>query len=434
MKRIFEEKLLNWKNTDMKKPLMVIGARQIGKTYIIEKFAKENFEEYIYINLEKEESIKEIFENSIDPDVIIKNIELHLGKRIDLENTLLFFDEVQVSEKFIVSLKYFNESSKEYKIICAGSLLGVKINRFNSSFPVGKIRIEQMTPMNFEEFLMACNKDILLSEIRNSYNNFTPLPEFAHKEALELYKSYLCIGGMPEAVNNFIENNMNILMFDNKILNNIIDMYIADMTKYVNNISESIKIEKIYKSIPTQLANENRKFKYTNVEENGRKRMYENPLEWLIASKMILICNSVKRVEIPLKVYSDENSFKIYLSDIGLLTNLSEIKLTDIMLDTPFIFKGALVENFVAQELQSKENSLYYWTLNNSAEVDFLYYSKNDGIIPIEVKAGNNIKSTSLNTYIEKHNPKYAIRLSTKNFGFENNIKSIPLYATFCID
>lgn len=197
MKRIFEEKLLNWKNTDMKKPLMVIGARQIGKTYIIEKFAKENFEEYIYINLEKEESIKEIFENSIDPDVIIKNIELHLGKRIDLENTLLFFDEVQVSEKFIVSLKYFNESSKEYKIICAGSLLGVKINRFNSSFPVGKIRIEQMTPMNFEEFLMACNKDILLSEIRNSYNNFTPLPEFAHKEALELYKSYLCIGGMP---------------------------------------------------------------------------------------------------------------------------------------------------------------------------------------------------------------------------------------------
>lgn len=433
MKRQFEEKLLNWKDSGMKKPLMVVGARQIGKTYIIEQFAKENFEEYIYFNLEKDEEIRSIFENSIDDQKIISNIELFLGKKIDIDRILLFFDEVQVSEKFIVSLKYFNESKNNYKIICTGSLLGVKINRFSSSFPVGKIRLEYMYPMNFEEFLIATGNEMLRDAIKKCYKEMLPMPEFAHNHALMLYRQYLCIGGMPEAVNNFIENGQDILKFDSHIISDIKDMYIADMKKYVKNNLETVKIEKVYKNIPSQLAKENKSFKYNFIDENGRKRKYETSIDWLVSSKMVLIDYNTKKIEIPLKVYVDENNFKLYLSDVGILTNMSEIKYPDIILDNAFIYKGAITENFVAQELISKNEKLYYFTSNKELEIDFLYYSLQDGIIPIEVKSGNNSRSQSLNKYISKYNPKYSIRFSTRNFGFENNIKSIPLYAVFCI-
>lgn len=433
MFRLFEKKLLNWKNSGMKKPLMVIGVRQIGKTYTIEKFSKENFKEYLYFNLEKQKEIKEIFENTIDDEKILEKIELYVGKKIDLENTILFFDEVQVSENFIVSLKYFSESIKPYKIVCAGSLLGVKINRFNSSFPVGKIIMEYMYPMNFEEFLLATKNDILLENIKSCYLNMEAMPEFAHEQALKLYRQYLCVGGMPESINNFIENDMDILKYNSNILSNIVEMYIADMKKYVKNNIETVKIEKVYKNIPIQLAKEKKTFKYNLVDSEGRKRKYETPIEWLTSSGMVLISTRVKKSEVPLKVYSDESAFKLYLSDVGVLTSITEINYPDIMLDRAFEYKGAIVENYISQELKSKSKSLYYWTYGKNAEVDFLLYN-NDGIIPIEVKSGSNIKSTSLNIYIKENKPKYAIRISAKNFGFNNGIKSIPLYATFCIE
>ena len=229
MQRLFEKKLLDWKQSGMKKPLMIVGVRQIGKTYIIEKFAKENFEQYLYFNLEKNEEVKNIFEKTIDDVKIIEELELYLGRKIDIDKTIFFFDEVQTSENFIVSLKYFNESNRPYKIVCAGSLLGVKLNRFKSSFPVEKVRIEYMYPMNFEEFLIATGKELLKEKIEECYNNMQPMPEFAHEEAITLYKQYLCVGGMPEAVNNFIENDLDILKFDSHILSDIKDMYIADM-------------------------------------------------------------------------------------------------------------------------------------------------------------------------------------------------------------
>lgn len=433
MERLFEKKLFDWKESGMKKPLMVVGARQIGKTYTVEKFAKESFEEYLYFNLEKNMDVRNIFEKSIDDEKIISDIELYLGKKIDIEKTIFFFDEVQVSESFIVSLKYFNESEKPYKIICAGSLLGVKINRFNGSFPVGKIRMEYMYPMNFEEFLLATGNEMLRDKIKECYRDMIPMPNFAHEQAITLYKQYLCVGGMPEAVKNFIENELDILRFDSHIISDIKDMYIADMQKYVKNSTETVKIEKVYKNIPSQLAKDNKNFKYNFVEETGRKRKYESSIDWLVASKMILINYNSKRMEIPLKVYIDENTFKLYLSDVGILTTMSEIKFPDIMLENTFIYKGAITENYVAQELTSKEESLYYWTSKRSAEIDFLLYSEEDGIIPIEVKSGNSVRSVSLNMYINQYKPKYAIRFSTRNFGFENNIKSIPLYAVFCI-
>ncbi len=432
MYRIFEKKLINWKNSGMEKPLMVIGVRQIGKTYTIQKFIKENFEEYIYFNLEKEEYLREIFEKTIDSEKIMDEIELYIGKKIDISKTILFFDEVQVSGKFIVSLKYFCESKRPYKIICAGSLLGVKINRFNDSFPVGKIQMEHMYPMSFEEFLIALNKEMLLEKIKESYENMIPLPTFAHEEALLLYKRYLCVGGMPEAVKNFISNESDILKYDSNILSNIIDMYIADMNKYVKNSLETVKIEKVYKNIPVQLAKDKKTFKYNLIEANARKRMYEHPIEWLISSGMILSSNKIKKAEIPLKVYQDEEYFKLYLSDVGILVAMSEIRFNDLILDKTFSFREAITENYVAQEFTANDISLYYWTYGRNAEVDFIIYN-NDGIIPVEVKSGDNVRSTSLKFYINENKPKYSIRLSTRNFGFENNIKSIPLYAAFCI-
>lgn len=309
---------------------------------------------------------------------------------------------------------------------------GVKINRFNSSFPVGKIRIEYMYPMNFEEFLMATGKELLLEKIKECYTTMEAMPSFAHEQALTLYKQYLCVGGMPEAVNNFIENDLDILKYDSHIVSNIIEMYIADMKKYVKNNIETVKIEKVYKNIPNQLAKDKKTFKYNLIEEDARKRKYETPIEWLVSSGMILTSYKIKKAEIPLKVYIDEDMFKLYLSDVGLLTSITEIKYPDIMLEKSFDYKGAITENYISQEFKSKDISLYYWTYGRNAEVDFIIYN-NDGIIPIEVKSGDNVKSSSLNLYIKENHPKYAIRISTKNFGFENNIKSIPLYAAFCI-
>ncbi len=292
--------------------------------------------------------------------------------------------------------------------------------------------MEYMYPMNFEEFLMATGKEMLLNKIKECYSKMEAMPSFAHEQALILYKQYLCVGGMPESINNFIENDLDILKYDSNIVSNIIEMYIADMKKYVKGNIESVKIEKVYKNIPSQLAKDKKTFRYNLIDEEGRKRKYETPIEWLISAGMVLASYKIKKTEIPLKVYKDEDAFKLYLSDVGLLTSISEIKYPDIMLERPFEFKGAITENYIAQEFTAKDTSLYYWTYGRNAEVDFIIYNE-DGIIPVEVKSGNSVKSTSLNLYIREHKPKYAIRISTKNFDFENNIKSVPLYAAFLI-
>lgn len=289
-----------------------------------------------------------------------------------------------------------------------------------------------MYPMNFEEFLMATGKEMLLEKIKECYLKMEAMPTFAHEQALNLYKQYLCVGGMPESVNNFIENDLDILKYDSQIILNIIQMYIADMKKYVKGNNETIKIEKVYKNIPSQLAKDKKTFRYNLVDEEGRKRKYETPIEWLISSGMVLASYKVKKTQIPLKVYINEDMFKLYLSDVGLLTSISEIKYPDIILERNFEFKGAITENYIAQELASKDTSLYYWTYGRNAEIDFIIYNE-DGVIPVEVKSGSNVKSTSLNLYMRENKPKYGIRISSKNFGFENHIKSVPLYAAFLI-
>ena len=427
MKRKIYQNLLKWKEEKIKMPYMLVGARQTGKTYILENFCKNEFENYIYINLDKMENISKVFEQTIVPEEIILNIETVLNIDINIENTIIFLDEIQVSERAISSLKYFCESEKDYKIVCAGSLLGVKINRFKSSFPVGKVWIDYLYPMDFEEFLLAIGEEKLLKIIENSYKNMVPMLESLHEKALKLYYEYICIGGMPVAILNYIDNEKNITKFDDEINNIIITSYIADMAKYTQNI-ESIRNARIYNSIPAQLGKENKKFKYSLIEKSARAREYESSLDWLISSNMILKCDNIKTPKSPLKAYTDD-TFKVYLSDMGLLRALAKISINEIISNKNMIYKGILAENYVAEILFAKNRELYYWQVNSGMyEVDFLINIDGD-IIPVEVKASDNTTSKSLNYYIKRYKPKYSIRISSKNFGFSNNIKSIPLYA-----
>lgn len=431
MKRKIYDELLKWKNEDIKTPLMILGARQIGKTYIVKEFCEKEFKQYEYINLLDNKEVISIFKENINIIDKIKKMEIALGHTIDFENTIIFFDEVQESEEIISSIKYFCESPVPYKIICAGSLLGVKINRFHSSFPVGKVKMITMYPMNFEEFLWALNYGIIIPEIKSCYQNNKKMNDVMHEKLLNYYRMFLCTGGMPQIVMN-LKKEKNVLNIDKDILKNIISGYLSDMNKYILNATEGVKNEAIYNSIPTQLANPSNKFQYSKINNNARKRDYEISIDWLLSSKMILKSNAINKVETPLKAFINEDNFKLYLSDVGLLTTLLEIKYEDIMLNKDFMYKGIIAENYVATEL-IRSNTLYYWQSENKAEIDFLIYNKN-GIIPIEVKANINNNSKSLNYYMDKYKPPYAIRVSSRNFGYENNIKSIPLYATFCIN
>ncbi len=430
MYRKIEKELLKWKQNS-KMPLMLIGARQTGKTYILEKFAKENFKNYVYINLEKEQNISEIFNETIDPNELIQKIEILKNINFDVENTLLFLDEIQVNENAITSLKYFCENEKNYKVVCAGSLLGVKINRFHSSFPVGKVTIQYLYPMNFEEFLIANNEEKLIEEIKTHYKNNTPMITPIHNHALDLYKNYLIIGGMPAIINDYLNNEKNITKVNFELSEQIITSYLADMNKYTEN-TESIKNSKIYNAIPKELARENNTFKYSIVDKDARKIRYESSLDWLLASNMILKCNLTEKPESPLKAYINEDKFKIYLSDCGLLRALSNIDYEEIILDKNEMYKGVLTENYIAITFKEKFKEIYYYTFGKY-EIDFLIKLNGD-IIPVEVKSGRRNRSKSLNEYIKKYNPKYSIRISSKNFGMENNIKSVPLYAVFCIN
>ena len=430
MYRKIERELKTWQD-NYKMPLMLVGARQTGKTYILDTFCKTNYKNYIYINLDKEENIKEVFDKTIEPSEIIEKIEIIKNIVINPLDTILFLDEIQVSERAITSLKYFCESDKPYKIVCAGSLLGVKINRFKSSFPVGKVTIKYLYPMDFEEFLIALKEDKLIDEIKKHYESNEALMNPIHEKSLDLYKKYLVLGGMPAIINDFIDNDCNIAHVNFELQEQIITSYLADMNKYTYN-SEGIKNSAIYNSIPKELARVNNTFKYSLVDKDARKIRYESSLDWLLASNMILKCELTEKNESPLKAFASNDKFKLYLSDVGLLRALSNLDYSEILLDKNEMYKGVLTENYIACELYPKYKELYYYTFSKY-EIDFLIKINGD-IIPIEVKSGRRTNSKSLGEYIKKYSPKYSIRISSKNFGFENNIKSIPLYAVFCIN
>ncbi len=430
MKRDFYDTLLEWKNKFIETPLMVVGARQVGKTYLIDKFCKSEFSDYIYINLMESPKIIDIFATRDNTYNKVKKMVAEIKREIS-EDTIIFIDEVQLSEDIISAMKYFAEAEFPYKIIVAGSLLGVKLNRFKSSFPVGKVIMQYMYPMSFKEFLFAINKGSFVSLINDCYKDNKQMVSPFHEELLADYRNYLCTGGMPKMIDDFVQNGESLIN-QHLILRNIIDSYIADMKMYTSNINETNKIERIYNTIPNQIAKENKKFQFSKINKNARFRDYESAYEWLLSSKLIIPCYYVNRFESPLKGFMDNDNFKLYLSDIGLFIELLGINYANILLDEYNMFKGAIAENYVATELIKNGWNLFYYQKPQVIEMDFLIDTAK-GVIPIEVKANDNVKSSSLNKFMKENKKDFGIRISTKNFGFENNIKSVPLYAVFCI-
>lgn len=431
MKRKIEEKLLSWKDSPTKKPLIIYGSRQVGKTTSIKEFGKTNYFNMVYIDFEAYPQYRQIFEGEISPKRIISELEKNFNSEIKENDTLIVLDEVQCCLRALTALKYFNEQAPSYHIIAAGSLLGNALIQEQSSFPVGQVETLTMYPMDFEEFLMGLGREDLIKEIKDCYKESKEMSPLVHNLLLDYYDTYLEVGGMPEAVKAYIETNEKEKVHD--IQRRIILNYRNDMTHYANP-SMSVKIEKIYDSIPTNLARSNKKYQFASLGEGTKKKTFDQPLGWLLASSTIYSCNRVKDVKYPLKVQEDDAGFKLYYNDVGLYLSLIGLNLDKISTNllSPDLL-GAITETYVMSQLVDLGFTPYYWESKGIAEIDFII-QKGETIIPLEVKAGDNVKSKSLQVYQKINTPKMALRVSRKNFGESNGIKAIPLYALFCLE
>ncbi len=433
MYRKISEYLKSWSKDKYRKPLIVQGARQVGKTYSILEFGKKNYDNVAYFNFQTDEKLSATFDESIKPDYLIPILSRISGQTITKGNTLIVFDEIQLCERALTSLKYFCEEASEYHIIAAGSLLGVAVNRVKNAFPVGKVDRYTMYPMDMEEFLTAIGETQLITAIRNSFENNSPLPIALHETANELYRKFLAVGGMPEAVARYIDTQDFLQV--RHVLETISMDYLDDMSKYQESSAEIKKTRLTYGTVAVQLSKKNTRFQYKIIKQGARAAEYENAIEWLVSASLIHRIYRVENVTKPLENYKDIDDFKIYLSDSGLLCAQKDVSPEDVLyMETELTdFKGGLTENYVFGQLLRSGFKPYYWRNDKGTkEVDFVILI-NGKIVPVEVKSGVHVKSDSLDEYMKVFKPALAIRISEKNFGYENGIKSIPLYATFCL-
>ena len=420
-----------WKNSVHRKPLILQGARQVGKTYSILEFGRTHYENVAYFNFETNPKLNETFEENISPDYLIPILSHIAGQTIVKEKTLIVFDEVQLCERALTSLKYFCEDAPDYHIIVAGSLLGVAVNRAKFSFPVGKVVMKTLYPMDIEEFMLALGENDLVEQIKKCFQTDTPLPSALHDAAMQLYRQYLVVGGMPECVMQFAETKDYILVRHTQ--DTILASYLNDMGKY-NTPNKIKKIMLVYDSITVQLSRKNTRFQYKLVKKGGRASEFENAIEWLCLSGIVSQVYKVEQIKKPLENYRDIDAFKIYVSDLGLLCAKKDLAANDILYMVEEIndFKGGMAENYVNVQFSINGYRTYYWESERGAEIDFII--QRDGqLIPIEVKSADNTRAKSLKVYMDTYRPAYAIKLSAKNFGLEGNKKIVPLYAAFCI-
>ncbi len=425
MKRLLYNKLLEWKRSERRKPLLLQGARQVGKTYLVNQFGKSEYTEFIYLNFEEKPNLRKFFEGDLTPQTIINNISLYLGHKITATNTLLFFDEIQIVPEVLISLKYFCEQASEYHIIAAGSLLGVSIGK-SSGFPVGKVNFMTLYPLHFLEYLSAVGEDYLADNLINN-QQIEPLPEPTHDKLLWHIKNYMFLGGMPEVLQNYLENKDIAVV--REIQNEILSAYQRDFSKYTDK-NLAIKISEVWHSIPYQLVKESKKFQYADVRKNSRASTYVQTIEWLNKAGLINIVYNISVPKLPLAGYADTTKFKIYMLDSGLLGAMLNLS-SAIILEPNALFleyKGAFTENFVASELVANgTNGIFYWTSGNDAEVDFIIQKENE-VIPIEVKSGLSRNTKSIRSYADKYKPKMLYRLSPRNFIQSGNFVNLPLY------
>lgn len=416
--------LIKWKNSNTRKPLILRGARQVGKTWLMKEFGKNYYEKCAYINFDDNSRMEELFSGDFDIDRIIQGLKIESNVNIEPENTLIIFDEVQETPKALTALKYFYEKANQYHIIAAGSLLGVAMHE-GTSFPVGKVDFLDLYPLSFYEFLQALGEEQLVELIQK--NDFQLITVFADK--LKQYlKQYFYIGGMPEVVASYIENkDFNEVRRKQEIL---LQAYEQDFSKHAPN-SVVPRIRQLWNNIPTQLAKENKKFIYGLIKEGARAREYELALSWLIDCGLVYQINRVNDCKVPLSAYQDFSAFKLYLLDVGLLCAMSKIDATTILEGNEIFveFKGALTEQFVLTELKSNTTfPIFYWSAEKGmAELDYLVQIGRYNV-PIEVKSSENLQAKSLKVFAQKYNTKINVRTSVSDYKVEDWLINIPLY------
>lgn len=421
MKRNILNKLIAWKDDIDRKPLIIKGARQVGKTWIMKEFGSTFKDGYVYFNFDEEPLLASIFKDTKNPAIIIDKLSLLKNKKISPDNTLIIFDEIQECPDALNSLKYFNENAKEYHIVAAGSLLGTLLAK-PKSYPVGQVNTLNLDPLTFDEFLCAVDESLYSYYL--SIKKDQLIDDIFHNRLLEIFSTYLIVGGMPECVSSWITYKDPEKI--RRIQKEIIELYENDFSKHNGNVNAG-RILLVFRSIVSQLAKENKKFVYRAVKSGARAREFEEAIEWLVSAGMINRVVNISKIEYPLNAFDILDQFKLYFFDTGLLKNMAGLDNGEILLDTAYQFKGPLIENYVLQQIKNEFTVPPHYYSNKNGELDFLIQDKTN-IIPIEVKAGNNKKATSFKKYIKEKNPTVAIRYSTMGYRKDGEITNIPLY------
>ena len=424
MKRNLMKSLKEWKNSPYRKPLILSGARQVGKTWLMKEFGRTEYTNTVYVNFDQDINAAGLFEGSINPDRIILGLRALSGMEIDPDNTLIIFDEVQEAPRALTSLKYFCEEAPQYSIIAAGSLLGVALHA-GTSFPVGKVDRMHLYPLNFQEFLYAMGEDAAAEILQTKDQRMITV---LREKLSDLLRQYYYVGGMPEAVNYYKDNKE--FTGIRQIQKNLLAYYQQDFSKHAEpRLTERLNL--VWSSIPAQLAKENRKFIYGQVRHGARAKDFELAIQWLSDCGLIHVIHRVTKPGYPLKAYEDLNAFKIYLLDVGLLGAMADLSSNTIVEGNRIFteFKGALAEQYVLQELIAEDhlNPMYYSAENSRMEIDFIV-QKGDEVIPIEVKAEENLRAKSLRSYCEKYKPKTAVRFSMSDYREQDWMVNVPLY------
>ncbi len=424
MKRKVMKNLRDWKAQTRRKPLILMGARQVGKTFVLKKFGELDYTSTVYLNFEDNPRLCKLFDASLDPKSILKALNIEMNTQIVEGKTLLIFDEIQECPNALNSLKYFCENAPEQHIVAAGSLLGVKLAHVKG-FPVGKVQFQELHPLSFLEFLEAL-QETRLKDFIEQLDTIEPLPPNLHEKLLMYFKEYLFVGGMPEAVAEYIDSH-NVTKV-REIQTAILNAYSLDFAKHAPK-DQIMKINQVWSSIPSQLAKENKKFIYSVIREGSRAKEFEGALQWLIEAGLIYKASLISVPKIPLSAYANLNAFKIYLVDVGLLGAMANLSAKTILHENELFqeFRGAIAENYIAQELVHSRYPLYYWTSEGKAELDFII-EQEDVIYPLEVKSGNSSKKKSLLVYGATYQSNMLIRSSPMNLRKDGNILNCPLY------
>ena len=431
MKRKITRQLETWKNSDHRKPLVVMGARQVGKTYSVLEFGHANYAAVLHVDFAEHPDLLRLFSGGVEPERLVRLLGEYFSTRVDPETTLIFFDEVQRCPEAITSLKYFCESAPEYDVIAAGSLLGTTVRQRAGLFPVGKVDLIAMRPLDFEEYLWALGHEDLADLIREASRNSRAFA--LHDRCMELYRRYLLVGGMPEPLSLWIaQRQMDVVR---RAQENIATGYLADITQYTEGLDGAMVLA-AWRSMPRQLAKDNTKFQYSAIRSGARSKTYAPCIEWLKDAGLVEPVTHITDAVRPLEAFAEDNNFKLYLLDTGLLSSLYRARMEDVLPqgDKAAVFRGGLTENYVCQQLVTAGIKPYYWGVASKSEVEFVFETRGGRVVPVEVKSGKNVGAKSVRSFADKYEVPYVVKVTARNFGFENGVRNLPLYAAFTLD